>query len=107
MIRPFGSFIYFRKTIRPNVVDGGKVLIHLPDDVREFTNLCELIAFGPKCRYIDGSMIGGFCNLPEMINGMHRLGSVTEDVDGVAVRNEDWAIREKVLMEHCPAVMME
>jgi hypothetical protein len=35
---------------------------------------------------------------------MHRLGSMQKDVNGKIVENEEFAIRESVLMDHCAAV---
>lgn len=104
-IKPTGDYLYFRKCFNDHVRDGdGKVILFRPDQSVDTTNWCELIGIGPRCKVFKGGDVGGFCLLPEMTNGMHRLGSVNEDVNGEVVQNEDFAIREEVLVDHFPAI---
>ena len=107
-MRPHSSFVYFTKCFNDHVRDDeGGVLLYKPDGVYETTNFCELIGVGPDCKYFLEDMIGAFCLLPEFVSGMHRLGSMTEDVEGEVVANEDFAIKEEVLMDHMPAIFTE
>lgn len=82
-IRPINSFILVRKCIRK---DEGAIII--PDEVKEFTNYCEVLAVGPKCRQFDSSAIGKIIICPDYADGMHAL------VDG---SSEYWMVKESLI----------
>ena len=106
-IKPTGDFVYVRKTVKDHIRDGERILLHLPEEVRQTTNWCEVIGLGPRCRHVQQEHVGSFVQMPELVTGMHRLGSWLVDDHGELVMNEDFCIREKALMEHFAAVLSE
>ena len=98
-IKPILDWVYVRKTLRRDITDDDRILIALPETVANTTNWCEILAVGPKCQHIKPEHVGGFVFMPEMCNGMHRLG------DCKYSENEDFCIKEPVLMEHFAAVV--
>ena len=100
-IRPFNSYLYFRKCEKDHIRNpDGSVLLYRTESDIDSEPIGEgawnqLIGVGPECRTIRPEHTGMFARLPEMTNGMYRLGSAR---DG----SEDWAILEKVLLDHFP-----
>jgi len=101
---PFGSMVYCRKCVNDHIRDkNGDVLLYLDDNSYDGNpngtgTWAEIIGVGPECEYLTDANIGNFCLLPEMANGMSRLGLIE---DG----SEDFAILESVLMDHFGAIV--
>jgi hypothetical protein len=105
-VRPIGTFVYARKCFNDHIRDeSGNVLLYLDDNSADGNPLgtgtwAEIIGVGPDCEHFHPDNVGCFCLLPEMINGMYRLGSLR---DG----SEDFAIKESALLQHFAAIATE
>lgn len=99
-VSPSNDFVFCRKCFNDDLRDEeGNVLIYRTEAGKDTTNYAEVLAVGPKCRCLTKDDVGKFVLLPEYISGMYRLGSISE--------SEDFAVREKVILMHMPAVFDE
>ena len=110
-LRCTGDFVYVRKCVNDHPRDAkGDVLIWLPQNNYDGNPMgggawAEVIGYGPRCKHVGAWAVGGRVLMPEAVNGMFRLGRMTEDVNGKLVDNDDFCIREPELMENFPAIL--
>ena len=107
---PAGNWVFVRKCVNDHIRDeDGNVVLFLDDnsfdgDPNAQGHMCEIIGVSEHCRYVGQKDVGKLCLCPELHSDMHRIGYITVDVAGEVLANEDFAIKETALMEHCPAV---
>jgi len=100
---PAGEYLVVRKCINDDLRKAdGSVLLYRPDSCstgwnqsKNQTNWAEIMSVGPRCKYFNNDQIGSFVLCPEFASGMSRIDE------------EDFAIKESLLMKNMPAVFSE
>ncbi len=97
-IRPHEDFLLLSKCYRPHKTDKtGRVLIFMPEKIRDNSEWFEILAIGPRCEIFDESDIGMLVRSkiePGEGNLDIRLVS-DDDLDENGERREIWLMREK------------
>lgn len=87
--RPLHDFIHVRKCVNDHIrKDDGSVELYMTDDFIEQTNMAEIVAFGPECKYNWKDSVGKFIWCPELSRGMFCVGP------------SEFVIRESTLEEN-------
>jgi co-chaperonin GroES (HSP10) len=83
---PLHDFIHVRKCVNEHVKDeNGSVLLYMTDQFIDTTNMAEVLAVGPDCKYDWRDAIGKFVLCPEFSRGMFCVGK------------DEFVIREQTL----------
>ncbi len=86
---PLHDFIHVRKCVNEHVKDeNGSVLLYMTEQFIDTTNMAEVVAVGPECRYNWKDAIGKFVMCPEVSRGMFCVGP------------NEFVIRERTLEEN-------